>query len=302
MLNSIILTTLKEGSKKRNSKINPLNVAASTSSEQTQQNLTDTEIVNLNERQSNRTTIRIKKKRRTIIGGAIGGVDIEEDDIEDIEDEEEEEEEEEIDEVIKKQDSSSLNNDDTDRDEDLELVQDEDDEAKNEEIIENVVEEASVSDLVVENEPEKKGEESSYKLFKIILEQTDPVVWDNQENNNNIVNSSQVDDQVKLTISSQIPIALNTNPNENKSKQSNLTVCQSDFWSNTAVVVEEEAAKMSSTDSEDLIKLSTDSEKSSDVVDVLNPSSQPGKKKNLSLFGFYIKIETLLDKFKTYKS
>ena len=283
MLNSIILTTLKEGSKKRNSKINPLNVAASTSSEQTQQNLTDTEIVNLNERQSNRTTIRIKKKRRTIIGGAIGGVDIEEDDIEDIEDEEEEEDDN--DEVIKKQDSSSLNNDDTDRDEDLELVQDEDDEAKNDEIIENVVEEASVSDLVVENEPEKKGEENSYKLFKIILEQTDPVVWDNQENNNNnIVNSSQVDDQVKLTISSQIPIALNTNPNENKSKQSNLTVCQSDFWSNTAVVVEEEAAKMSSTDSEDLIKLSTDSEKSSDVVDVLNPSSQPGKKKKKLLY------------------
>lgn len=230
----------------------------------------------------NRTTIRIKKKRRTIIGGAIGGVDIEEDDIEDIEDEEEEEIDD-NDEVIKKQDSSSLNNDDTDRDEDLELVQDEDDEAKNEEIIENVVEEASVSDLVVENEPEKKGEEKSYKLFKIILEQTDPVVWDNQENNN-IVNSSQVDDQVKLTISSQIPIALNTNPNENKTKQSNLTVCQSDFWSNTDVVVEEEAAKMSSTHSVDLIKLSTDSEKSSDVVDVLNPSSQPGKKNN-----FYIK-------------
>lgn len=179
-----------------------------------------------------------------------------------------------------------MNNDDTDRDEDLELVQDEDDEAKNEEIIENVVEEASVSDLVVENEPEKKGEESSYKLFKIILEQTDPVVWDNQENNNNnIVNSSQVDDQVKLTISSQIPIAFNTNPSENKSKQSNLTVCQSDFWSNKTGV-EEEAAKMSSTDSEDLIKLSTDSEKSSDVVDVLNPSSQPGKKKNLRFLAF----------------
>lgn len=149
--------------------------------------------------------------------------------------------------------------DDTDRDEDFELVQANDNESH-----ESVdLDEASKPSSAVSSD--LQNADNVYKLFKIILEQTDPVVWDNQEDKGaqqREVGSSQSDleNSVKLTITSQIPFnSLNTSVEAAASGAkrasrvssvaqlgANLSVFQSDFWSNI---------EMSVDDGQDLIKL-----------------------------------------------
>lgn len=97
------------------------------------------------------------------------------------------------------------------------------------------------------------GDEEIFKLYKIILEQTDPVIWDNNLDldQDNISTSSSAEsssdhhhhpssDEIKVTITSQIPFnrflgnsnSSRVSPNAN-GKQ--LTVTKSDHWSNLNV-------------------------------------------------------------------
>lgn len=93
------------------------------------------------------------------------------------------------------------------------------------------------------------GETNLYKLYKIILEQTDPVVWNSSSSSENI-DSKQVlvveNNQVKLTIETQVPSASVTASNRIHWSDKALTVHKSDLWSNK---------NMTSEDEEDLIKL-----------------------------------------------
>lgn len=124
--------------------------------------------------------------------------------------------------------------------------------------------------------------ENIYKLYKIILEQTDPVVWDNQEETTAQLSGGDEPQvlsftdsepespsgEVKVTITSQIPFNIHNNVaaadnddidqaasarkhnrvlSSSASQAANLTICQSEFWSNTN--------EMASKADEDLIKL-----------------------------------------------
>lgn len=169
----------------------------------------------------------------------------------------------------------------------------------------NVSRENDLVDLVAQNaqaasrtnENDETREENLYKLYKIILEQTDPVVWDNRvdidrkdeqqelrfySDDRSIINSSlenndkqtSVDsdtplNETKLTITSQIPYnSLNNRQSiTRKTPETNkkLTVCQSDYWSNKKQEAEISQIKkqMSEVNDQDLIKLDTDNENSS---------------------------------------